>query len=115
MGENKESKKSETKIEKKVESKPVIKAEPPPVTKTGATPENKVIVYSAEWCPWCHKAMDFLKEHKVNFEMRDVSKNPEYAKEVVEKSGQTGIPVIVIGKEVITGFNMPAIKKAIGI
>ena len=96
MGEKKESNKPEKKEETTAQTK-------------------KVIVYSAEWCPWCHKAMDFLKEHKVNFEMRDVSKNPAYAKEVVEKSGQTGIPVIVIGDEAITGFNLPAIKKALDI
>jgi len=76
--------------------------------------EKKVIVYSAEWCPWCHKAMDFLKANKVNFEMRDVD-NPKYAAEVQQVSGQTGIPVIMIDKEVIVGFNLPAIKKSLGI
>ncbi len=110
MGEKKESKKAEIKIEEKAETKPVEKT----VEKVEAKTEKKIIVYSAEWCPWCHKAIHFFEELKMKFEVRDVSKNPDFAKEVVEKSGQTGIPVIVIGDEVIIGFNMPAIKKALG-
>jgi len=77
--------------------------------------DKKVIVYSAEWCPWCHKAMDFLKANKIEFEMRDVGVNQKYAAEVQQVSGQTGIPVIIIGKEVIIGFNQPAMKKALGL
>lgn len=77
--------------------------------------DKKIIVYSAEWCPWCHKAIDFLKANKVNFEVRDVGVNQKYAMEVQQISGQTGIPVIVIDKTVIIGFNMPAIKKELGI
>jgi len=77
--------------------------------------EKKVIVYSAEWCPWCHKAIDFLKEHKVEFEVRDVGENPEYAKEVQEKSGQTGIPIILVGEEVVIGFNQPKLKELLGL
>jgi len=77
--------------------------------------DKKVIVYSAEWCPWCHKAIDFMKANKVNFEVRDVGVNQKFAMEVQQISGQTGIPVIVIDKVVIVGFNMPAIKKELGI
>jgi glutaredoxin len=77
--------------------------------------DKKAIVYSAEWCPWCHKAIDFLKEKNVEVEIKDVGENPEYAKEVQEKSGQSGIPVILIGDEVIIGFNQPALKKALGL
>lgn len=77
--------------------------------------ENKAIVYSADWCPWCHKAIDFLKEKKVEVEVRNVGENPDYAKEVQEKSGQSGIPVILINDEIIIGFNQPALKKALGL
>jgi len=96
--------KKEEKFETKKEEKVAEKA-----------PGKEIIVYSAEWCPWCHKAIDYFAEKKISIEVRDVSKNPDYAKEVVEKSGQTGIPVITIGNDVIIGFNLPAIKKALGI
>lgn len=70
----------------------------------------KVIVYTAEWCPWCHKLMDFLKENSIEFEARNVD-NPEYAKEVVEKSGQSGIPVTEIDGQIVVGFNVPKLKE----
>ncbi len=70
----------------------------------------KVIVYSADWCPWCHKVMDFLKENNVKFEERNVD-NPEYANEVVEKSKQSGIPVTDIDGQIIIGFNVPKLKE----
>lgn len=76
--------------------------------------DKKAVVYSAEWCPWCHKTIDFLKENGVDVEVKDVGKDPELAREVVEKSGQSGIPVTVIGNDVIIGFNQEALKKAVG-
>ena len=74
----------------------------------------KVIVYSADWCPWCHKVMDFLKENNVKFEERNVD-NPEYANEVVEKSKQSGIPVTDIDGQIIIGFNVPKLKELLKI
>ncbi|MEW6035872.1 MAG: glutaredoxin domain-containing protein [Candidatus Micrarchaeota archaeon] len=71
---------------------------------------KKVIVYMADWCPWCHRAMDFLKENQVPFEARDVETG-DYAKECMEKSGQAGIPVIDIDGEIIVGFDAKKLKE----
>ena len=71
---------------------------------------SKVIVYMADWCPWCHKVIDFLKQNKVAFEERNVDQ-PQYATESVEKSGQEGIPVTIIDGQAIIGFNVPELKK----
>ncbi len=70
----------------------------------------KVTVYTASWCPWCHKVMDFLKENDVEFEAKDVE-NREYAQEAMEKSGQAGIPVTVIDGEVVVGFDVAKLKQ----
>ena len=69
----------------------------------------KVVVYTATWCPWCHKATEFLAERKVKFEARDVDE-PANAQEAMAKSGQGGIPVIVVGKDVVIGFDEPKLK-----
>jgi glutaredoxin 3 len=74
---------------------------------------TKVKVYSTPTCPYCTMAKDFLKDLDVEFEDIDVAEDHEAAKEMVEKSGQMGVPVIVIGDEVIVGFNKPAIEKAL--
>ncbi len=75
----------------------------------------KVKVYSTPTCPWCHKTKDFLKKNKVQFEDIDVSANKEAADEMVEKSGQMGVPVIDIDGEIIVGFDQAAIKKALNL
>ena len=74
-----------------------------------------VKVYSTPTCPWCHKAKEFLEELKVEFEDVNVAENQEAAQEMVEKSGQRGVPVIEIDGEMIVGFNPDAIKKALKI
>jgi glutaredoxin-like YruB-family protein len=71
----------------------------------------KVKVYSTPTCPWCHKAKDFLKEKKVEFEDIDVASNEEARNDMVKKSGQMGVPVLDIDGKIIVGFDEEAIKK----
>lgn len=75
----------------------------------------KVKVYSTPTCPWCHRVKDFLKELKVEFEDINVAEDQKAAEEMVEKSGQRGVPVIDIDGEIIIGFNPDEIKKALKI
>lgn len=65
---------------------------------------KKVIVYSTPTCPYCVYAKDYFKEKGVTFEDVDVSKDYARAMEMVQKSGQMGVPVIDIDGEVIVGF-----------
>jgi len=60
-------------------------------------------------------AKDFLKQHKVEFEAKDVSSDKAALKEMMEKSGQTGVPVIDVDGKTIVGFNEAAIKEALGL
>ena len=75
----------------------------------------KVIVYSTPTCPYCHSAKDFLKENKIEYEDVDVSKDQSRAQEMIEKSGQMGVPVLDIGGTIIVGYDKAAIKKALKI
>ncbi len=74
-----------------------------------------VIIYSAVWCPWCHKTKEFLKENNIEFEERDIESSDGAAEEVVRKSGQRGIPVTDVDGTIIVGFDKGALKKALGI
>ena len=71
----------------------------------------KVKVYGTPSCPWCHKANDFFKENNIESEYVDVSADEVARKEMVEKSGQMGVPVIDIDGKIIVGFDQEAIKK----
>jgi|TARA_B100002003_G_C14046027_1_gene503846 glutaredoxin-like YruB-family protein len=72
-----------------------------------------VKVYSTKVCPWCHKVKDFLKEKKVEFKDIDVGADKKAAEEMVEKSGQMGVPVTDINGTIIVGFDKEAIEKAL--
>jgi len=75
--------------------------------------EHKVKVYSTKTCPWCHKTKEFLKEKNVKFEDIDVGADQKAANEMVEKSGQMGVPVTDIDGKIIIGFDKEAIEKAL--
>lgn len=70
-------------------------------------------IYTTPTCSYCHKAKDLFKEKKVKYTEIDVTKSPKAVKEIIELTGQTGVPVIVINKEVILGFDKQAIEKAL--
>lgn len=75
---------------------------------------KKVIVYSAAWCTWCHKVMDFLKQNNVEFEEKNVD-DPANAKESMDKSGQAGIPVIDVDGQIVVGFNEKKLRELLGL
>ena len=74
-----------------------------------------VKVYSTQACPYCHMVKEFLKKNNIKFEDIDVSSNHEAANEMIEKSGQMGVPVTDIEGEIIVGYNISALKKALKI
>lgn len=67
--------------------------------------DTKVTIYSADWCAFCHAAKQYLDKIGVAYTEKNIEENRGYAEESVEKSGQTGIPVIDIDGEIIVGFD----------
>ena len=77
---------------------------------------NKTVtIYSTPSCHFCHMAKDFFKENNVAYTEYDVASNLEKRKEMLEKSGQMGVPVIIIDGELTVGFNKPKIAQLLGI
>jgi len=74
---------------------------------------SDVKVYSTPTCPWCVKAKEFLKGRGIEFKDIDVSADQNAAKEMVDKSGQMGVPVIEIDGTVIVGFDKERIEERI--
>ena len=68
-----------------------------------------VKVYSTPTCPWCTVAKNYLKSKNVPFEDIDVSTDRQKAIEMVQKSGQRGVPVIDINGKIILGFDQEQI------
>lgn len=77
--------------------------------------QKKVVVYSTPSCPYCHMAKEFLQKNNISFEDVDVSTDIERQKEMIEKSGQMGVPVITVGEDLIIGFDKPRLMMLLGI
>lgn len=75
--------------------------------------KDKVIVYSAAWCGFCHAAKQYLDKLGVKYEDKDVDSDPKALEDAVEKSGQRGIPVLDIDGDIIIGFDRPKIDAAL--
>jgi len=76
---------------------------------------QNVTIYSTPTCHFCHMAKDFFKQNNIAYTEYDVAGNMEKRKEMIDKSGQMGVPVIVIDNELIVGFDKPLIKKLLDI
>ena len=77
---------------------------------------RKVEIYSTSTCHFCHMAKEFFKAHGVEYTDYDVGTDIGKRREMLEKSGQLGVPVIVVdGKNLLVGFNEPVLAKILGI
>ena len=77
--------------------------------------DKQVKVYSTSICPYCIRAKQFLKDNNIAFLNIDVSSDQEAAEEMVQKSGQMGVPVLDIDGEIIVGFDKERIQEALGL
>ena len=75
----------------------------------------KVKIYTTPTCPFCYLAKEYLKSRGVDFEEIDVSENEAAAKEMIEKSGQMGVPVIEIDGKIVIGFDKEKIDQLLNL
>ncbi|HUC89972.1 MAG TPA: glutaredoxin domain-containing protein [Patescibacteria group bacterium] len=74
---------------------------------------KKIIVYGAEWCAYCHEAMRYFDKLGVEYIYKNVELDPADAKASMDKSGQTGIPVIDLDGTIVIGFNRATIDQVL--
>jgi glutaredoxin-like YruB-family protein len=76
---------------------------------------KNVTIYSTPTCHFCHMAKDFFTANSIVFTDHDVASDLEKRKEMIEKSGQMGVPVIIIDGELTVGFDKQRIEKLLGL
>lgn len=85
------------------------------------TPHTKTVtIYSTPSCHFCHMAKGFFDEHGVAFTDYNVGENIEKRTEMVQKTGQLGVPVIVVTdpqgtEEIVIGFDEPRLSQLLGL
>jgi glutaredoxin 3 len=72
-----------------------------------------VTIYTTPTCGYCNVAKDWLRKQNVPFTEYNVAVNMAKAQEMVQKSGQMGVPVLDVNGKLIIGFNQPAIERAL--
>lgn len=76
---------------------------------------KKVEIYSTPTCLYCNAAKDFFNAHGVQYTEYNVATDLAKRQEMVDRSGQLGVPVIAVGDEVIIGFDEDRLSKLIGV
>lgn len=66
---------------------------------------KNVEIYTTPTCTYCNMTKSFFAENNVQYTEHDVSANIEKRNEMIEKSGQMGVPVIMIDGQMVVGFN----------
>lgn len=77
--------------------------------------EKKVTIYSTPTCHFCNMAKEYFDANGVAYESFDVASDTQKRAEMMEISGQLGVPVIQIDDNVIIGFNKPKIDEFLGL
>ena len=77
--------------------------------------DKTVTIYSTPTCHFCHMAKDFFKEKNIAYTEFNVAQDLEKRQEMIQKSGQMGVPVIFVGDELIVGFDKERLASSLGV
>jgi len=80
---------------------------------------TSVTIYTTPTCQYCKKTKSFFQEHDIDYTEHDVAEDRDKAKEMIDKSGQRGVPVTVIeeegDEEIVVGFDKDPLTDLLGI
>ncbi len=75
--------------------------------------DDKVIVYTTPTCVFCKNVKAYLEEKGISYETIDVLADASKAQEMIDKSGQMGVPVTDFKGTIIVGFDKPKLDAAV--
>jgi glutaredoxin len=78
-----------------------------------STAQPEVIMYATSWCPYCKQARSFFSRHGIVYVEYDVEHNGKAWREN-KRLGGGGVPTIVVGDEVVSGFSEHQLIKLLG-
>ncbi len=76
---------------------------------------RSVTIYTTPTCIWCARTKEFFKQNNVSYKEMNVAGDTKAAREMIQKSGQMGVPVIDVGGEIVVGFDESKLRKLLGI
>ena len=77
---------------------------------------RKVVIYSSPFCTYCIMVKNFFKKYGVIYQDINVQEDENAAREIIERTQQNTLPVIVIDdKEIIIGYDEEKMRKALDV
>ncbi len=76
---------------------------------------KNVTIYSTQTCHYCQAAKEFFKENNIQYTTKDVTSDRALAQEMIDKSGQMGVPVIFVDNDMIIGFDESKLRQLLDI
>lgn len=77
--------------------------------------DKSVVIYTTPTCHFCQSAKEYFAEKGVEYDNYDVSTDLEKRQEMIEMTGQMGVPVIKIGDDVVVGFDREKVASLLGL
>ncbi len=77
--------------------------------------QPKVIIFSTPTCSFCNLAKRYFKEKNIRFTNVDVSRDQSAARDMMRRTGQMGVPVILINNKAVVGFDKNKINQMLNI
>ena len=77
--------------------------------------DKSVTIYTTPTCHFCQMSKEFFKANNVSYTEIDVAADSQKRQEMIDKSGQMGVPVIFIGEEMVIGFDKKRLAELLGI
>lgn len=74
-----------------------------------------VTIYTTPTCVYCKMTKAFFQEHKVSYAEKNVASDDKAREEMIQKSGQLGVPVIDIDGEIVIGFDKARLSELLHI
>jgi len=74
---------------------------------------TNVKIYTTNSCVYCNKAKTWMKANNVKFQEINVENDPQAQEELVNKTGQFGVPVIEVGGRMMIGWNESTFRNMI--
>ncbi len=77
--------------------------------------DKNVTIYTTPTCHFCQMSKEFFKENNISYSEINVAADAEKRQEMIQKSGQMGVPVILVGDDLVVGFDKRRLSELLGV
>ncbi len=77
--------------------------------------DKTVQIYTTPTCHFCQMSKEFFQANGVQYTEHNVAADAAKRQEMIDKSGQMGVPVIYVDNDMVIGFDKKRLSELLGI